>query len=57
MSFGKIYETTHIGEVNNSIGWVKIYESIVNTFARPLASTTRIFTDAINYLASNFFSE
>ena len=57
MSFGKIYETTHFGEVNNSIGWGNIYESIVNTFARPLASTTRIFTDAINYLASNFFSE
>ena len=57
MRWGKIYETTHFGEVNNNIGWGKIYESIVNTFARPLASTARIFADTINYLASNFFSE
>jgi hypothetical protein len=57
MSWGKIYETTHFGEINNSIGWGDIYETIVSTFARPLASTARIFADAINYLASNFYSE
>ena len=57
MSWGKIYETTHFGEINNSIGWGDIYETIVSTFARPLASTSRLFADAINYLASNFYSE
>jgi hypothetical protein len=57
MSWGKIYETTHFGEINNSIGWGDIYETIVSTFVRTLASTSNIFADAINYLASNFYSE
>jgi hypothetical protein len=57
MSWGKIYETTHFGEINNSIGWGDIYQNIVTTSARSLASTTNIFADTINYLASNFYSE
>ena len=57
MSWGKIYETTHFGEINNNIGWGDIYEAIVSTFARALASTSNIFADAINYLASNFYNE
>lgn len=57
MSWGKVYETTHFGEISNSIGWGNIYESIVPGVTRVLASTTNIFADAINYLASNFFSE
>lgn len=57
MSWGKIYETTYFGEINNSIGWGDMYETIVSTFARSLASTTNIFADTIKYLASNFYSE
>jgi hypothetical protein len=56
MSYGSIYESTHWGDITNTMGWGKIYRSLVESLiVRPLASTTRIFADTIEYLASNLF--
>tara|TARA_A100000171_G_scaffold52692_1_gene72422 strand:+ start:13272 stop:13433 length:162 start_codon:yes stop_codon:yes gene_type:complete len=52
MSFGKVYESTHFGEVDDSIGWGKAYSNLI---LKAITSSIRIFTDSVRYLTDNVF--